>query len=81
MHLDDAKNKMDITKTITTYDRWYNSVEIMLKTIQMESYFIIRGKTSTFKKQQKQMQNNGKTDETFEINLKKSHLHFYKLKT
>ena len=74
IHLDDAKNKMDITKTITTYDRWYNSVEIMLKTIQMESYFIIRGKTSTFKKQQKQMQNSGKTDETFEINLKKSQI-------
>ena len=74
MHLDDAKNKMDMTKTITTYDRHYNSVEIMLKTIQMESYFIIRGKTSTFKKQQKQMQNNGKTDDTFEINLKKSQI-------
>ena len=36
MHLDDAKNKIDMTKTITTYDRYYNSVEIMLKTIQME---------------------------------------------
>jgi len=59
MHLDDAKNKIDMTKTITTYDRWYNSVELMLKTIQMDSYFIIRGKTSTFKKQQKQMKQNG----------------------
>ena len=74
MHLDDAKNKIDMTKTITTYDRWYNSVELMLKTIQMDSYFIIRGKTSTFKKQQKQMKNDEKTDETFEINLKKSQI-------
>ena len=74
MHLDDAKNKIDMTKTITTYDRWYNSVELMLKTIQMDSYFIIRGKTSTFKKQQKQMKQNEKTDETFEINLKKSQI-------
>ena len=68
MHLDDEKNKIDMTKTITTYDRRYNSVELMLKTIQMDSYFRIRGKTSTFKKQ---MKNNEKTDETFEINLKK----------
>lgn len=74
MHLDDAKNKIDMTKTITTYDRWYNSVELMLKTIQMDSYFIIRGKISTFKKQQKQMKNDEKTDETFEINLKKSQI-------
>lgn len=70
MHLGDAKNKMDLTKTITAYDRWYNFVEIMLKTIQMESYFMIHGKISTFKKQQKQMQNSGKIYETFEINLK-----------
>ena len=31
MHLDDAKNKIDLTKTITTYDRFYNSIEIMFK--------------------------------------------------
>ena len=52
MHLDDAKNKIDLTKTITTYDRFYNSIEIMFKTMLLDSYFIIRGKTHTFKKQQ-----------------------------
>lgn len=26
IHLDDAKNKLDLTKTITLYDRGYNSV-------------------------------------------------------
>lgn len=38
----------------------YNSTKLMLKTIQLNSYFIIRGKTSTFKKQQKQMKEHGK---------------------
>ena len=53
-HLEDAKNKIDLTHTITTYDRFYNSQELMLKTMQLNSYFVIRGKTSTFRKQLKQ---------------------------
>lgn len=68
MHLDDAKNKIDLTKTITTYDRFYNSIEIMFKTMLLDSYFIICGKTHTFKKQQNKMKKEGKTDETHEIN-------------
>lgn len=72
MHLDDVKNKIDLTKTITTYDRFYNSIEIMFKTMLLDSYFIIRGKTHTFKKQQNKMKKEGKTDETHEINIKKS---------
>lgn len=68
MHLDDVKNKIDLTKTITTYDRFYNSIEIMFKTMLLDSYFIIRGKTHTFKKQQNKMKKEGKTDETHEIN-------------
>ena len=72
MHLDNAKNKIDLTKTITTYDRFYNSIEIMFKTMLLDSYFIIRGKTHTFKKQQNKMKKEGKTDETHEINIKKS---------
>lgn len=71
MHLDDVKNKIDLTKTITTYDRFYNSIEIMFKTMLLDSYFIIRGKTHTFKKQQNKMKKEGKTDETHEINIKK----------
>lgn len=68
MHLDDVKNKIDLTKTITTYDRFYNSIEIMFKTMLLDSYFIICGKTHTFKKQQNKMKKEGKTDETHEIN-------------
>ena len=74
MHLDDAKNKIDLTKTITTYDRFYNSIEIMFKTMLLNSYFIIRGKTHTFKKQQNKMKKEGKTDETHEINIKKAQI-------
>lgn len=74
MHLDDVKNKIDLTKTITTYDRFYNSIEIMFKTMLLDSYFIIRGKTHTFKKQQNKMKKEGKTDETHEINIKKAQI-------
>lgn len=74
MHLDDVKNKIDLTKTITTYDRFYNSIEIMFKIMLLDSYFIIRGKTHTFKKQQNKMKKEGKTDETHEINIKKAQI-------
>ena len=68
-HLEDAKNKIDLTHTITTYDRFYNSKELMLKTMQLNSYFVIRGKTNTFKKQQQEMERKKQKDAEFEINL------------
>lgn len=49
-HIDDVKNKINMNKVITCYDRYYNSTEIMFKTEQLDSYYLIRGKTSTFKK-------------------------------
>ena len=39
IHLDDAKNKLDLTKTITLYDRGYNSVELMFKTELLNSFY------------------------------------------
>ena len=45
---------------ITCYDRYYNSTEIMLKTETLDSYYLIRGKTNTFKKQQQRMDNDKK---------------------
>ena len=69
IHLDDAKDKMDLTKTITTYDRGYNYTELMIKTIKLNSYFIIRAKTNVFKKQQSQMEKTQTNDKTFDINL------------
>ena len=68
-HLDDVKNKINMNNVITCYDRYYNSTEIMLKTKTLNSYYLIRGKTNTFKKQQQKMNNDKKTDETFDISL------------
>ena len=71
IHLDDAKDKIDLKKTITTYDRGYNFTELMVKTIQLESYFLIRAKKSTFKKKQSAMETKGINDVTFRITLNK----------
>ena len=49
-HLDDVKNKIDMNNVITCYDRYYNSTEIMFKTETLNSYYLIPGKTNTFKK-------------------------------
>jgi hypothetical protein len=71
IHLDDAKDKIDLKKTITTYDRGYNFTELMVKTIQLESYFLIRAKKSTFKKKQSAMETKRINDATFRITLNK----------
>jgi hypothetical protein len=68
-HLNDVKNRINLQQTIITFDRFYNSKELMLSIMQLNSFFIIRGKTSTFKKQQEIMKRNNKTDSIFEINL------------
>ena len=68
-HLDDVKNKINMNNVITCYDRYYNSTEIMLKTETLDSYYLIRGKTNTFKKQQQKMDKTNKSDEIFDINL------------
>ena len=49
------KNKINMNKVITCYDMYYNSKEIMFKTETLNSYHIIRGKTSIFKKTTKMM--------------------------
>ena len=71
IHLDDAKDKIDLKKTITTYDRGYNFTELMVKTIHLDSYFLIRAKKSTFKKKQSIMETKGINDATFRITLNK----------
>ena len=68
-HLKEVSNKLDLTKTITVYDRGYNATEIMLLTTLLDSYFVIRAKKSIFKKQQEKMKIN---DETFKISLNNS---------
>ena len=68
-HLNDVKNMIDLTRTIITFDRFYNSIELMLTIMLLNSFFVIRGKTSTFKKQQEIMRRNNEYDSVFEINL------------
>ncbi|WP_231476090.1 hypothetical protein [Methanobrevibacter oralis] len=70
-HLNDVKNKINMNKVITCYDRFYNATEIMLKTESLNSYYLIRGKTNAFKKKQK-MDNEKTNDKTFDINLNNS---------
>ena len=70
-HLEDAKNKIDIEKVITIYDRGYNSIELILKTEQLNSKYIIRGKSNTFRKQMAKMISN---DENITHNIKSSQI-------
>ena len=41
-HLNNLKQRLDITKVITIYDRGYPSIELMAKTIDLNSKFLIR---------------------------------------
>ena len=54
------KNKINMNNVITCYDRYYNSTAIMLNTETLDLYYLIRGKTRTFKKQQQKMDDDKK---------------------
>ena len=41
-HLKNLKQRLDITKLITVYDRGYPPIELMIKTIDLNSKFLIR---------------------------------------
>ncbi|MCC7554334.1 MAG: hypothetical protein KO202_07600 [Methanobacteriaceae archaeon] len=43
-HLKDAENKINLKKIIKCYGKGYNTTKLMSRTVQLESYFIIRGK-------------------------------------
>ena len=47
-HLEDVKNRIDLEKTINICDRGYGSKKLMLKIMQLNSYFVIRLKKDTF---------------------------------
>ena len=73
-HLENMKERFDIKKIITIYDRGYPSIELMVKTIDLDSKFLIRLPKNIFKRQIKQMKTN---DEIIKINLINSRLsHF-----
>lgn len=65
-HLNDLKNRLDITKFIAVYDRGYKSIELMLYTEKLNSKFLIRLPKNTFEKQRRKIKSN---DKIIEINL------------
>ena len=70
-HLENLKKRLDINKIITIYDRGYPSIELMFKTIDLDSKFLIRLPKNVFRHQIRQM---GTNDEIIKINLVKSRL-------
>jgi len=65
-HLDNLNQRIDMTKTITTYDRGYPSVELMIKHIILNSFFVIRLRSSDFDKEISKMKT---YDEIININI------------
>lgn len=57
-HLENIKQRLDITKLITVYDRGYSSIELMMKTIDLDSKFLIRLPKNVFRHPIKQMKTN-----------------------
>lgn len=73
-HLENLKQRLNITKLITIYDRGYPSIELMAKTIDLNSKFLIRLPKNVFRHLIKQMKTN---DEIIKINLTNNRLsHF-----
>ena len=48
-HLDYLNEKMNMHQTVTTYDRGYAALELMLKHMTLDSYFLIRLRKDDFK--------------------------------
>ena len=70
-HLENLKQRFDIKKLITIYDRGYPSIELMVKTIDLDSKFLIRLPKNVFRRQINKMQTN---DEIIKINMIESRL-------
>lgn len=68
-HLDNLNQRIDMTNTITTYDRGYDALELMLKHKSINSYFLIRLKADDFKNERKQMKTN---DETIDLTINRT---------
>lgn len=65
-HLDNLNQRIDMTNTITTYDRGYAALELMLKHMSIDSYFLTRLRVDDFKNDKKYMKTN---DEFININI------------
>jgi hypothetical protein len=65
-HIENAKETIDLKRTITIYDRGYASTELIMQLEENNSKFIFRLKESHFKKERKKMKSD---DEYVDINL------------
>ena len=65
-HLMELKNRMDISKLISTFDRGYASLELMVSTEVLGSKYVIRLRKDTFKNKINKMESN---DGIIEINI------------
>ena len=65
-HLENLNQRIDMTKTITTYDRGYAALELMLEHMKINSYFLIRLRVDDFKDEKKYMKTN---DEFIDITI------------
>ena len=65
-HLENLNKRFDIKKLITIYDRGYPSIELMVKTIDLDSKFLIRLPKNVFRRQINKMKTD---DEIIKINM------------
>lgn len=73
-HLNNLNKRFNLEKFITIYDRGYSSIELMMKTIDLGSKFLIRLPKNVFKHQIKNIKTN---DEIININLTKARLNYF----
>ena len=65
-HLDNLNQRINMNNTITTYDRGYAALELMLKHMSINSYFLIRLREDDFQNEKKHMKSN---DEFIDITI------------
>ena len=69
--INELENIINFKETIIMGDRWYDGLELIINLLKHESYFIIRLKEATFKKERQNL--TGK-DENILINMNKTRL-------
>lgn len=75
MHLENLNSRLDLKRVITIYDRGYNSIELMVKTDDLGSKYIIRLKKVTFHHEIKKLNSD---DGIIEININRTKLQGFK---
>ena len=73
-HMKNLSERINLEKTITLYDRGYNSLELILQHFICGSKFLIRLKTTTFQKERK---SNTSKDKIVQVSLNKKRVKAY----